>query len=93
MKHDVHDTFVAVAVFLWILTPIGILGWQVYGYLRYAVWNSLSVIDALRWLGSKWALSTPTDWTGLYSILNWTPLSVGVFVLGVLIYLVVQAMD
>ncbi len=73
MKQDAYDTFVTIAFFLWILTPLGILGWQIYGYLRYAVWNSLSVIDSLRWLGSEWA-SNPTDWTGLYSVLEWTPL-------------------
>lgn len=93
MKQDAHDTFVAIAVSLWLLTPLGILGWQVYGYLRYAVWNSLSVIDALRWLGSSWASSTPTDWTGLYSILEWTPLSVGILILGALLYLVSQVKD
>jgi len=93
MKQDAHDTFVAIALSFWLLTPLGILGWQVYGYLRYAVWNSLSVIDALRWLGSNWASSTPTDWTGLYSILEWTPLSFGVLILGALLYLVAQAQD
>jgi hypothetical protein len=92
MKQDAYDTFVTIAFFLWILTPLGILGWQIYGYLRYAVWNSLSVIDSLRWLGSEWA-SNPTDWTGLYSVLEWTPLSVGVLILGIFLYLIAQVQD
>jgi hypothetical protein len=92
MKQDADDTFITIAVALWLLTPVGILGWQTYGYLRYSVWNSLSVIDALRWLGSNWA-SYPTDWTGLYSVLEWMPLSLGVFILGTFLYLIAQTQD
>jgi len=56
------------------LSGLSIVGWQVYGYLRQEVWQPVSAIDALRYLNMKWAIA-PTDWLGLYRILEWMPLA------------------
>ena len=58
-----------------------LLGWQVYEYLRYNIWPSVSVITALGWMNIRWAFN-PTDWLGLYNILIKTPLSLMMFVFG-----------
>jgi hypothetical protein len=58
-----------------------LLGWQVYEYLRYNIWTSVSVITALGWINVGWAFN-PTDWLGLYNILIKMPLCLIMFVLG-----------
>ncbi len=78
---------VTVGLFLvlgFILVPIGIVGWQIYEYLRHDIWNSLSVVSALQWGGVKWA-NAPTDWVGLHRILDWMPLSLALVAIGILI--------
>ena len=62
-----------------------LLGWQVYEYLRYNIWTSVSVITALGWINFGWALN-PTDWLGLYNILIKTPLSLMMFVIGIFVF-------
>ena len=57
-----------------------LLGWQVYEYLRYNIWPSVSVITALGWMNIRWAFN-PTDWLGLYNILIKIPLSLMMFVM------------
>jgi hypothetical protein len=59
-----------------------ILGWQVYGYLRQAVWQPVSAIDALRYLNMNWAIA-PTDWLGLYRFLDWMPVTLLLLITGV----------
>jgi len=66
------------------LVPIGIVGWQIYEYLRHDIWSSMSIVSALQWGGVKWA-SAPTDWVGLHRILEWMPLSLTFVVVGILI--------
>lgn len=73
--------FIAVPIF----SGIFVVVWQIYRYLRYDIWTSVSVIDALRWSSVMWA-HNPTDWLGIYRILDWMPLSlafpsIGIFVL------------
>ena len=46
---------------------------QIYIYLRTGIWSPLSIIDGLRYLGFKWA-SYPTDWKGIWDILQKFPL-------------------
>ena len=71
-----------VVIFLWgILGAIGTFGWQLYTYLKAGAWHSLSIITAMRWFGIEWAL-TPSDWFGIYKILDAFPLSLFYFVLG-----------
>ncbi len=72
-----------------ILVPIGIVGWQIYEYLRHDIWNSLSVVSALQWWGVKWA-NAPTDWVGLHRILDWIPLSLAFAAIAVWFFLVAK---
>lgn len=75
------DDFASVftsTVTLLILGAIGIVGWQLYTYLKLGEWHSISVITAMRWCEIKWSFS-PTGWLGLYEILDFVPLSIAVF--------------
>jgi hypothetical protein len=49
------------------LAGVGVIGFQVYGYLRIAEWQSISVfsvvVDIVPWLQS------PQSWIGLYKVL------------------------
>jgi hypothetical protein len=73
-----------IAILGFMLSGIGTFGWQLYNYLRYNIWTSVSVIDALQWTGQKWAY-TPTDWLGVYRILEWMPLSVALPTMGIVV--------
>jgi len=66
---------------------IGVLGHQTIFYLRKSAWKPLSVtvIDGLLHLNRKsppdWLLD-PQDWIGLHNLLDRTPLSLALFLLG-----------
>ena len=60
---------------------LGMLGYQIYMYLRSGEWYSFSVITGLRWLNVQWAFY-PKEWIGLYKILDDFPLSLGIFICG-----------
>lgn len=60
---------------IFFLAGFAIVFWQIYGYLRFSIWNEVSVITALMWIDSNWALY-PTDWIGLHNLLLKIPLSV-----------------
>jgi hypothetical protein len=72
--------FIAVPIF----SGICLVVWQIYRYLRYDVWTTVSVIDALQWSSVKWA-HNPTDWLGLYRILDLMPLSLALPSIGITI--------
>jgi hypothetical protein len=91
MSKDRSDV-VVLLMLGWILTPLAIVGWQIYGYLRHAIWQPLSVLDTLLFINVKWA-ENPTDWIGLHHVLELTPLSVGIIILSAFIYLVVKLQD
>ncbi len=67
---------------LGLFAAIGILGWQVYCYLRYGEWPALSMIALLQWLNIGWA-SSPRDWVGLRNLLDAIPLSMFALLSGV----------
>lgn len=76
-------------VFVWtvmsgIFGAIGIVGWQLYTYLKLGEWHSISVITAMRWFEIKWSFS-PTGWLGIYEILDFVPLSIAVFCAGIIL--------
>ena len=73
-----------VVFLLMMMSAFGLLGWQVYEYLRYSQWPSISIITALEWMKIGWALN-PTDWIGLHNILSKTALSLAMFLLGFLV--------
>ena len=56
------------------LAAVGIVGWQIYSYLRLGAWQPLSIITALTWLNVDWARS-PHDWVGVHKVLTGIPLS------------------
>src|SRR5688572_7495029 len=64
-----------------LLGGIGVLGYQVLGWLRTAEWEPMSVMTALQWLNVRWAFQ-PTDWLGLYNALAFIPLAVGLPLVG-----------
>ena len=66
------------------LLAVCVLGYQAYEYLRYSFWTPISVITALEATKVGWALY-PTEWLGLYNILNAIPLSLAYFVLGLFV--------
>lgn len=74
------------------LCAIGILGYQVYIYLRLGYWVPISVVTALGWLNSAWALA-PTEWLGLHKVLGFLPLSGTSFGISVLVAWIVQLFD
>ncbi len=53
----------------------GIILFQIYAYLRFSTWVSISVIDAAAYFSDDAWLSSPTDWNGLHSLLNMVPAS------------------
>jgi hypothetical protein len=65
-----------------ILATVGIIGWQIYSYLRLGEWQSLSIITALLWLNVDWA-RLPSDWAGVHKILDAIPLSLTALVAGI----------
>ena len=63
------------------LVALGIVLWQIYIFLKSGQWLSLSVISALNWCQVEWAI-VPTEWFGLYKVLNWLPLSLTSLIIG-----------
>ncbi|UXT64152.1 hypothetical protein FY133_00610 [Agrobacterium tumefaciens] len=54
----------------------GIILFQIYAYLRFSTWVSISIIDVAAYFSDDAWLSSPTDWNGLHSLLNMMPASV-----------------
>ncbi len=70
-----------------VASGLGVLGFQVYGFLRYGQWRSVSVFD-LAAPRVAW-LEDPQSWFGLYRIaregLEFLPLSVALLLVGWLV--------
>ena len=60
------------------LSPIIILGYQCFLYLRTGVWESLSIIDFMIKFNYSWAIN-PTSWMGLHNILDYINISIPLF--------------
>ena len=90
-----NTDLIVVAALITVVSSFGgfcILLWQAYGYLRQEVWQPVSAIDALRYVNMKWAFA-PTDWLGLYRILEWMPLSLLLPIAGVVLALIAGWLD
>lgn len=74
MSTDNDDLMKFIAALSLLIGGLCVVGWQVYEYMRYNIWNPISVATALEWMNIKWALN-PTDWVGLFNILKIIPLS------------------
>lgn len=81
MNTDKDDFIKFIAAITLIFGGLGVVGWQVYEFLRNNSWNPVSVVTALQWMKIQWALN-PTDWIGLYNILQMVPLSLMMIVSG-----------
>jgi hypothetical protein len=68
-------TRIALLVALPAVVGCGIILFQIYAYLRFSTWVSISVIDAAAYFSDDAWLSSPTDWNGLHSLLNMVPAS------------------
>ena len=55
---------------VFILSAIGVLGWEVYLWLREAQWPGLSVGDALAWIGITPSFVSIEGWVGVSQIVN-----------------------
>ena len=78
-----------VSTFIGLLTlapAFGILFFPIMNYLIDARWRPLSVVDALRWLDVDWA-GYPQSWLGLHRVLEWAPLSLSWFVVGLAVFI------
>ena len=66
------------------IVTIGALipAYQVYNYLKAGYWQSISIIDALKSVDIQWAVY-PQDWVGLWSVLDFVPLSIFILFLGI----------
>ncbi len=54
----------------------GIILFQIYAYLRFNTWTSVSLIDVAAYFSDGAWLTNPSDWHGLHSLLNLIPASV-----------------
>jgi hypothetical protein len=72
--------------FFLMISGVLILGVQIYEYLRNGSWHSLSVISLLQFFDVEWALM-PSDWMGLYNMMDIVPLSLAALVAGFLIFI------
>jgi hypothetical protein len=63
------------------LGGLGVLGWQVFMWLKSSAWTDLSVVHGLQWLEVSWAMN-PTDWLGVHEVLNDFPLAIALPLLG-----------
>jgi len=61
------------------MSTVGIVIWQIYYYLKNDVWYSISVIKGMQYFNVQWA-SNPTDWQGLWRVLDFMPLSLSIFI-------------
>lgn len=68
------------------VSGIGLLCWQIYGWLKDGYWQSFSITSVLARYAQgspagDWAVS-PTDWIGLHAILLHVPSSLVLFLIG-----------
>lgn len=57
------------------LVGCGIILFQIYAYLRFNTWTPVSLIDVAKYFSDDAWLTSPTDWHGLHSLLNFVPAS------------------
>lgn len=79
------ETIHLLIAFMIVISAVCLFGIQSYSYLKYGIWLSLSVTDGLAAIGVDWA-SKPTDWIGLWKLMNKVPLSMSLFFLGLYVY-------
>jgi len=76
-------------VLIMFFSPIFILGFQIINYLKKGFWEPLSLIDILQYFHINWAL-WPTNWIGLWKILNVLNASVPIIFLCLMILMLIK---
>ncbi|ABM02104.1 hypothetical protein Ping_0237 [Psychromonas ingrahamii 37] len=71
--------------FIIVISAVCVFVFQTYTYLKSGVWLPLSVIDGFSTIGFEWA-KNPTDWIGLWELVDQVPLSVGLFLIGLYVF-------
>jgi hypothetical protein len=71
----------ALFVVLPAMVGCGIIMFQIYAYLRFNTWTSVSLIDVATHFSDDAWLSNPTDWHGLHALLEMIPASLVMFLL------------
>lgn len=77
------DDGTAILAIVLLLSSFGIVGWQIFDFLRDGEWVSISIITALVKFDIPWAIY-PQDWLGLHKVLDVIPLSAALFVSGLI---------
>ena len=69
-----------------VLGGIGIWGYQIYYWLRYADWNSFSLLWPLSYSSDfqDWVYY-PYEWIGVHKVLDFIPISIVLILIGLLI--------
>jgi hypothetical protein len=70
-------------VALLVLAGLGVLGLQIYAWLRSGAWFPFSVVDGARLIFDYQWLVSPVDWIGLHGALSQIPISALLLIGGV----------
>lgn len=90
-----HDDRIFSSFFIWgglavALSGLAVLGYQTFLFLREGEWISYTLLYLAKFLPdgiSQWAIA-PDSWFGVHKILNASPLSGGLLLVGVFIIIV-----
>jgi hypothetical protein len=79
---------VFVLIFAPLLIGVALLCWQTYQYFRTGSWISYSANEGMRYVSSNSGVLPPTEWVGLYNLLEKIPLSVCLILIAIPWFLV-----
>lgn len=68
-----------------VLAALGLWAAQAIWFFQSGDWTSLSMVDAIGWLGSPWA-EAPGEWQGLHVALGYVPIPLLMLIAGALIF-------
>ena len=69
-----------------LLSGVGVFVYQIYEWLRYGEWVPMSILWLLNFHeGLQSWVYYPTEWVGVHTALGWVPLSLTLFLLGIVI--------
>jgi hypothetical protein len=61
---------------------MGLFAWQCYFWLRWGIWQYVSILDLLSWLSDLPIRDVTTGWLGLDKLLGWLPASLTAIIVG-----------
>lgn len=65
-----------------LLAAVGVIGWQIFAYLKFGAWHSLSVTHVMCLGNIEWGCY-PSAWFGLHKILSELGLSAALLIVAV----------